>query len=79
MKILTGKSLLPSLCQREVSYPSLAKRGEGRFLKGVSIPMNLLSLIAENNLTGRYFAGKCQRKGRKDMTVLPLCFGLLLN
>jgi hypothetical protein len=25
------KSLLSSLCQREVSCPSLAKRGEGRF------------------------------------------------
>ncbi len=43
MKTLTGKSLLSSphpgtsLCQREVSCPSLTKRGEGRFLKYVSI------------------------------------------
>jgi len=42
MKIFFEKSLLSSLCQREVSCPSLTKRGEGRFLKGVSLPMNLL-------------------------------------
>ncbi len=36
MKTLTGKSLLSSLCQREVSCPSLTKRGEGRFIKYVS-------------------------------------------
>jgi hypothetical protein len=31
MKILIIKSLLPSLCQREEMYPSLVKRGKGRF------------------------------------------------
>jgi len=31
MKTLIRKSLLTSLCQREGSSPSLAKRGEGRF------------------------------------------------
>jgi len=31
METLNIKSLLTSLCQREEFYPSLAKRGEGRF------------------------------------------------
>ena len=41
MKTLIDKSLLPSLYQREVSCPSLTKRGEGRFLKCVSLPISL--------------------------------------
>jgi hypothetical protein len=46
------KSLLTSLCQREeksplergvgVCYPSLAKRGEGRFFNNVALLMNSL-------------------------------------
>jgi len=31
MKTLIIKSLLTSLCQREGMYPSLVKRGKGRF------------------------------------------------
>jgi hypothetical protein len=31
-KDINKKSLLTSLCQREEIYPSLAKRGKGRFL-----------------------------------------------
>jgi hypothetical protein len=31
MTTLFIKSFLPSLCQREELYPSLAKRGKGRF------------------------------------------------
>ncbi|MBI5074607.1 MAG: hypothetical protein HZB62_05500 [Nitrospirae bacterium] len=42
MKKLTEKSLLSSLFQREVSCPSLTKRGEGRFLKYVCLPMHFL-------------------------------------
>jgi len=40
MKTLIIKSLLTSLCQREVNYPSLVKRGN--FLNNVRLHMNLL-------------------------------------
>ncbi|MEW6417645.1 MAG: hypothetical protein AB1480_05945 [Nitrospirota bacterium] len=42
MKTLIIKSLLPSLCQREEMYPSLAKRGEGRFFNNDALLMNSL-------------------------------------
>ncbi len=40
MKTLIIKSLLTSLYQREGIYPSLAKRGEGRFFNNDSLLMN---------------------------------------
>jgi len=40
MKTLIIKSLLPSLYQREGIYPSLAKRGEGRFFNNDALLMN---------------------------------------
>jgi hypothetical protein len=40
MKALSIKSLLPSLWKREVMYPSLAKRGEGRFFNYENLLMN---------------------------------------
>jgi len=40
MKTLIIKSLLPSLYQREAMYPSLAKRGEGRFFNNDVLLMN---------------------------------------
>jgi hypothetical protein len=40
MKTLIKKSLLTSLCQREGIYPSLAKRGEGRFFNNDALLMN---------------------------------------
>jgi LPS-assembly protein len=42
MKTLVVKSLLTSLCQREGTHPSLAKRGEGRFFKNDTLLMNSL-------------------------------------
>jgi hypothetical protein len=42
MKTLIIKSLLTSLCQRKVMYPSLAKRGEGRFFNNDALLMNFL-------------------------------------
>ncbi|MEW6419136.1 MAG: hypothetical protein AB1480_13630 [Nitrospirota bacterium] len=42
MKILIIKSLLPSLCQREEMYPSLEKRGEGRFFNNDVLLMTSL-------------------------------------
>jgi hypothetical protein len=40
MKTLIIKSLLTSLYQREGIYPSLAKRGEGRFFNNDALLMN---------------------------------------
>jgi hypothetical protein len=31
------KSLLTSLCQREAMYPSLVKRGKGRFFNNITL------------------------------------------
>jgi len=42
MKTLIIKSLLTSLCQREVIYPSLEKRGVGRFFNNDALLMNSL-------------------------------------
>jgi hypothetical protein len=42
MGILNIKSLLTSLCQREAIFPSLAKRGEGRFDNNVTLLMTAL-------------------------------------
>ena len=42
MKILIIKSLLPSLYQREGNYPSLVKRGEGRFFNNVVLLITAL-------------------------------------
>src|SRR4030043_1312240 len=42
MKTLVIKSLLTSLCQREVIYPSLEKRGVGRFFNNNALLMNSL-------------------------------------
>jgi hypothetical protein len=42
MKTLIIKSLLTSLCQREVRYPSLEKRGKGRFFNNDAFLMNSL-------------------------------------
>ena len=42
MKTLIIKSLLTSLCQREVIYPSLEKRGKGRFFNNDALLMNSL-------------------------------------
>jgi hypothetical protein len=42
MKTLIIKSLLTSLCQREVMYPSLEKRGKGRFFNNDALLMNFL-------------------------------------
>jgi hypothetical protein len=42
MKTLIIKSLLTSLCQREVRYPSLEKRGKGRFFNNDALLMNSL-------------------------------------
>jgi hypothetical protein len=41
MKTLIIKSLLTSLCQREVIYPSLEKRGKGRLRKEYLTPPDL--------------------------------------
>jgi hypothetical protein len=46
MKTLIVKSLLTSLCQREKQHPSLAKRGEGRFLNNDALLMH--SSVSEN-------------------------------
>jgi hypothetical protein len=42
MKTLIIKSLLTSLCQRKEMYPSLEKRGKGRFFNNDALLMNLL-------------------------------------
>ena len=42
MKTLIIKSLLPSLYQREGNYPSLVKRGEGRFFNNVVLLITAL-------------------------------------
>ncbi len=42
MKTLIIKSLLTSLYQREEIYPSLAKRGEGRFFNNVVLLITAL-------------------------------------
>jgi len=42
MKTLIIKSLLTSLYQREGNYPSLAKRGEGRFFNNVILLITAL-------------------------------------
>jgi hypothetical protein len=42
MKTLIIKSLLTSLYQREVKYPSLEKRGKGRFFNNDALLMNSL-------------------------------------
>jgi hypothetical protein len=42
MKTLIIKSLLTSLFQREVMYPSLEKRGKGRFFNNDALLMNSL-------------------------------------
>jgi hypothetical protein len=42
MKTLIIKSLLTSLYQREGNYPSLAKRGEGRFFNNVVLLITAL-------------------------------------
>jgi hypothetical protein len=39
MHIIIRKSLLTSLCRREESYPSLAKRGGGRFYGSLCIQL----------------------------------------
>jgi hypothetical protein len=40
MKSLIVKSLLSSLCKREEVYPSLAKRGKGRFFNNNTLLMH---------------------------------------
>ena len=47
MKTLVIKSLLTSLCQREVIYPSLEKRGVGRFFNNDALLMNSLVTCEE--------------------------------
>jgi hypothetical protein len=42
MKTLIIKSLLPSLYQREGTYPSLVKRGKGRFFDNNALLMKSL-------------------------------------
>jgi len=42
MKILIIKSLLTSLYQREGNYPSLVKRGKGRFFNNVVLLITAL-------------------------------------
>jgi hypothetical protein len=42
MKTLIIKSLLTSLYQREGNYPSLVKRGEGRFFNNVVLLITAL-------------------------------------
>jgi len=42
MKTLIIKSLLTSLYQREEIYPSLAKRGKGRFFNNDALLINSL-------------------------------------
>jgi hypothetical protein len=44
MKTMIIKSLLTSLCQREEQYPSLAKRGKGRFFDNDALLMHSLVL-----------------------------------
>ncbi|MEW6417402.1 MAG: hypothetical protein AB1480_04690 [Nitrospirota bacterium] len=53
MKTLIIKSLLTSLCQREEMYPSLAKRGEGRFFNNDALLMNSLVRIDFDRLIKR--------------------------
>jgi hypothetical protein len=48
MKTLIIKSLLTSLYQREGNYPSLPKRGEGRFFNNVVLLIT--ALVNEKNL-----------------------------
>jgi hypothetical protein len=40
MKTSITKSLRTSLCQREGTNPSLAKRGKGRFFNNDALPVN---------------------------------------
>ena len=49
MKTLIIKSLLTSLCQREEIYPSLAKRGKGRFFNNDALLINSLVNIKQMN------------------------------
>jgi len=42
MKTLIIKSLLTSLYQREGNYPSLAKRGKGRFFNNFALQMTAI-------------------------------------
>jgi hypothetical protein len=49
MKALIVKSLLTSLCQREGMYPSLAKRGEGRFFNNNPLVIKFIDLISSSS------------------------------
>ncbi|OHE59266.1 MAG: hypothetical protein A2Z47_07775 [Thermodesulfovibrio sp. RBG_19FT_COMBO_42_12] len=51
MKTLIIKSLLTSLYQREETYPSLVKRGEGRFFNNDALLMNSLVSLYYVHLT----------------------------
>jgi len=52
MKTLIIKSLLTSLCQREGNYPSLVKRGEGRFFNNDALLINFLVSLTQIVIPG---------------------------
>jgi hypothetical protein len=52
MKTLIIKSLLTSLCQREGNYPSLAKRGAGRFFNNVVLLITALVINLFEDIFG---------------------------
>jgi len=53
MKTLILKSFLTSLFQREVLFPSLAKRGKGRFSNNVALLLHFLVIAKKNPYPGR--------------------------
>ncbi len=56
MKTLIIKSLLPSLCQREEMYPSLSKRGKGKFFNNDALLM--ISLVIMLNAFKEFLSTK---------------------
>ena len=56
MKTLIGKSLLSSLYQREGLFPSLEKRGKGRFSNNVSLLLHFLVSTLSVCLQLKHFA-----------------------
>jgi hypothetical protein len=60
MKTLIIKSLLTSLCHREVMYtviyPSLAKRGKGRFFNNDALLMHSSVMEKFEDFADRYFS-----------------------
>jgi hypothetical protein len=77
MKILIVKSLLTSLCQREGNYPSLAKRGKGRFFIRTYLKISFLlyAVIPESIRESGILLNTKKDSGQAGMTL----YGLMIT